>query len=204
MDRQITAERAWLIPYLISEKLHDFSMDTLAQLSRAQIYRLMSEPKPLHRFVDTMSGLLHAGIQRIAKQYRSNAAKLWEGRPSSAEVVYRFLEFDGAGSKIAQTHGFANILTRDFKIEFADYFSIDISADRQVCRVFGRLGLCPEAASTEQVIYKARALHPAFPGIMDLPCWEIGRTWCKAQSPDCPACYMQELCPTRDARSLVR
>ena len=194
MGRQITAERAWLIPHMISERLGDFSIERLAQLSRAEIKGLMSDPKPLHRFVDTMSGLFHAGVQRITNSYAGNAARIWEGKPSSAAVVYRFLEFDGAGPKIATMA--ANILARDFKIEFADYVSIDISADRQVRRVFGRLGLCPDQANIEQLIYKARALHPVFPGIMDLPCWEIGRNWCQARNPNCSACYMNELCPT--------
>ena len=177
-------------------------MERLARLSRKEVYNLMAHPEPLHRFVDTMSGLFHAGVQRIADHYTGNAARIWDGTPSSAEVVYRFLEFDGVGPKIA-TMG-ANILARDFKIEFADHFSIDISADRQVRRVFGRLGLCPAEATVEQVIYKARALHPVFPGIMDLPSWEIGRNWCRVQNPDCPACYMNDLCPTSNAPSSLQ
>lgn len=147
--------------------------------------------------VSQSTSLRDSGVQRIASHYAGNAALIWAGCPSSAEVVYRFLEFDGVGAKIATMA--ANILARDFKIEFADHFAIDISADRQVRRVFGRLGLCPPEASVEQVIYKARALHPVFPGIMDLPCWEIGRKWCRAQNPDCSACYMNELCPTASA-----
>jgi hypothetical protein len=47
----------------------------------------------------------------------------------------------------------ANILAREFKISFADYFSIDISADVHVRRVFARLGLCTADATVEQVIY---------------------------------------------------
>ena len=43
-------------------------------------------------------------------------------------MVYRFLEFNGVGPKIASMA--ANILAREFKIPFADYFSIDISAER--------------------------------------------------------------------------
>jgi endonuclease III len=90
----------------------------------------------------------------------------------------------------------ANILAREFKIPFADYFSIDISADIHVRRVFARLGLCAADASAEQVIYRAKALYPEFPGMMDLPCWEIGRNWCKSRGPECASCYMSDLCPT--------
>jgi len=193
MDRQIKAEKAWLIPYRISEKIGEFSIEVLSALSRADVNRLMTEPEPLHRFVDTMTDHFHSAVQRIKNNYAGVAARIWTGRPPSAEVVYRFLEFDGVGPKIGSMA--ANILARDFKIPFADYFSIDISADVHVRRVFGRLGLCAPDASTEQVIYKAKALHPEFPGIMDLPCWEIGRSWCKPRTPECSGCYMNDLCP---------
>jgi len=200
MDRQIKTEKAWVIPYRISERLmseqlgNDFSMETLSKLSEADINRLMSQPEPLHIFVKKMSGIFYSAVQLISNKYAGNAARIWLDRPSSAEVVYRFLEFAGVGPKIASMA--ANILAWGFKIPFADYFSVDISADVHVRRVFARLGLCPENAKVEQVIYKARALHPEFPGIMDGPCWDIGRYWCKPKDPQCQNCYMNDLCPT--------
>jgi len=150
----------------------------------------MSQPTPLDRFVETMSDFFHSAVELISKKYAGDADRIWLGNPSSAEVVYRFLEFRGVGPKIASMA--ANILARDFRIPFADHFSIDISADVHVRRVFARLGLCPSNATTEQVIYKARALHPEFPGMMDLPFWEIGRNWCKASAPQCDNCYMND------------
>ncbi len=192
MDRQIKAERAWLIPYRISEKLVDFSMQMLSGLSKEDVNHLMKEPEPLHRFVDTMANQFHSAVQWINDNYGGDASRIWAKEPSSAEVVYRFLEFNGVGPKIGSMA--ANILARDFKIPFSDYYSIDISADVHVRRVFHRLGLCAANATVEQVIYKARALYPDFPGMMDLPCWEIGRTWCKPRDPVCSACYMNDLC----------
>jgi len=194
MDRQIKAEKAWMIPYRISEKIGGFSMEALNALSRADVNRLMTEPQPLHRFVGTMTDHFHSAVKRIKNNYAGEAARIWTGRPSSAEVVYRFLEFDGVGPKIGSMA--ANILAREFKIPFADYFSIDISADVHVRRVFARLGLCAADATVEQVIYKARALHPEFPGMMDLPSWEIGRNWCESRGPECNGCYMKDLCLT--------
>lgn len=122
---------------------------------------------------------------------RHARARIWKDRPTSAEVVYRFLEFDGIDPKIASMA--VNILARDFKIRFADYYAIDISADVHVRRVFGRLGLCPPDAKIEQIIYKAGALYPKFPGIMDLACWEIGRNWCRRGKPACGGCYMNSV-----------
>jgi uncharacterized HhH-GPD family protein len=194
MDRQIKAERAWLIPYRISQKIGEFSMQRLSEISRQEVNRLMKEPEPLHRFVDTMADHFHSAVQRIKNVYEGDASLIWEGEPSSAEVVYRFLEFDGVGPKIGSMA--ANILAREFKIPFSDHYSIDISADVHVRRVFSRLGLCSVNVTVEQVIYKARALYPEFPGMMDLPCWEIGRNWCKSRGPICSDCYMNDLCPT--------
>ncbi len=194
MDRQIKAERAWVAPYRLSERLGTFEFDSLTRLSLNDIKRLMSEPEPLHRFVDTMSVALHAGIQRITDDYRGVASRIWAGAPPSAEVVYRFLQFRGIGPKIATMT--ANILARDFKIRFSDHYSIDISADVHVKRVFGRLGLCAPDATVEQVVYRARALYPEFPGIMDLACWEIGRQWCGSRRRQCGACSMRDVCPS--------
>jgi len=98
---------------------------------------------------------------------------IWANRPASAEVIYRFLEFRGVGPKIATMA--ANGLARHLKIPFSDYFSIDVSADVHVRRVFARLGLTGRGDTIEAVIYRARVLHPEFPGLLDLPAWEIGR-----------------------------
>jgi endonuclease III len=194
MDRQIKAERAWIIPHKFSQQLSGFSMQILKQLSLEDVKRPMSNPEPLHRFIGKMGEVFFSAVQRISKQYLDDASRIWSGSPSSAEVVYRFLEFDGVGPKIATMA--SNILARDFKISFSDHYSIDISADVHIRRVFARLGLSAPDDSTEQVIYRARALHPEFPGIMDLPCWEIGRNWCKARKPECTGCYLNDLCPT--------
>ena len=200
MDRQVKSEKAWLIPYRISEKIGGFSMQALARLSRADVKHLMTKPEPLHRF-DKMSDYFYSAVQRINSNYAGDAARVWKGKPSSAEVIYRFLGFDGIGPKIGNMA--VNSLARDFKIPFADYFSIDISADVHVRRVFARLGLCDVDATVEQVVYKAKALHPEFPGMMDLPCWEIGRNWCKSRSPECNGCYMKDLCPTATGKKCL-
>jgi len=118
---------------------------------------------------------------------------IWSKKPSSAEVVYEFLQFDGVGPKIATM--VANILTRELKIPFSDYYSIDISADAHVRRVFYRLGLIEKGASVEKIIYKARALNPEFPGLIDLPLWEIGRNWCRPKVALCNKCYLRDFCP---------
>lgn len=191
MDRQIKAERAWIIPFRFKQKLGDFSFDTLTSLSEDEITDLMTKPKSLHWLAEEMSHNFYLAIKLIEKRYSGNASLIWANKPSSAEVVYRFLEFRGIGPKIATMA--TNILAREFKIEFSDYYSIDISADALVKRVFKRLGLVSKKDGNT-VIYKARALNPKFPGLLDYPTWKLGREWCKPQNPDCNNCKMRNLC----------
>src|SRR5690554_7296394 len=72
----------------------------------------------------------------------------WRGNPSSAAVVYRFLQFDGVGPKIATMA--TNILARDFKIPMSDYYSVDISTDVHILRVLRRSGRSEEHTSELQ------------------------------------------------------
>ncbi len=196
MDRGEKWQRAWQVPYEISRRISDFSISTLSALSLDQLTDFMSQPKNLHRYHKKMSEVFYRAVQRIVNEYDGHAERIWTGRPSSAEVVYRFLQFEGAGPKIATMA--ANILAVEYRIEFSDYYSIDISVDEHVFRVFGRLGLCRQNASNEEVIYKARALSPDFPGRLDGPCWHIGRNWCTVDESKrkCGSCRMSDLCPS--------
>jgi endonuclease III len=194
MDRQGDWKRAWQVPYKISQKLGEFSIITLSRLSLEHITELMSQPEKLVFRFNVMSEVLYSAIQRINDEYGGDASRIWTGKPPSAEVVYRFLQFKGAGPKIATMA--TNILARNYKIEFSDYYSVDISVDVHVFRVFEHLGLCRHQASNDEVIYKARALYPEYPGILDLPCWTIGHNWCTELNKKCGLCYMRHLCPS--------
>lgn len=200
-DRQVKAETAWRIPYELSQRLGGFSFDLLHGMSRVQLRKVFSKPSKLHRFPHQMSEYVYDSIQLIGNRYQGNAANIWKGRPPSAEVVLRFLGFRGVGQKIATMA--TNILVRHFKVEFSDYSSVDVSVDVHLRRVFTRLGLISEGASQEEVILRARAIHPVFPGLMDLPAWEIGRTWCRPSNPRCGECYMLEVCPSAKKRGIT-
>lgn len=194
MNRQWQAEKCWLVPYRFQERFGSFEFGKLATLSLEEVTSLFIQSPPLHRMKGIMAEIFHFAIQRIKEQYLGKASLIWRGRPSSAAIVRRFLEFKGAGPKIATMA--ANILVRDFKIPVSDKYSVDISPDGQVRRVFERLGLIRKDASNEEIVYTARELHPAYPGVFDLAAWEIGRKWCHPRSPECSKCYLQQHCPT--------
>ncbi len=106
----------------------------------------------LHRFNDTMAEVFYSAIQDIKVKYNGDASRIWSNNPSSAKVVYEFLQFKGSGKKIATMA--ANILARQFKIPFSDYYSIDISPDVHILRVMRRTGLVDSNADLDSIIYK--------------------------------------------------
>ena len=192
MDRQIKAERAWLIPYFISQEIGSFKFKKLVRLDLNYLKEIFKK-RSLHRFNDTMAENFYSAIELIHRKYQDDASRIWENNPKSATIVRRFLEFKGVGVKISTMA--TNILAREFKILMQDRICIDISPDVQVKRVFTRLGFISKDASNDELIYCARELHPEYPGIFDFSAWEIGREWCRPNNPDCKNCYLNQFCP---------
>lgn len=201
MVRQIKAERAWSIPSQIQKIIGSFEIDDLMKVS-ADEYKNIFSKYSLHRFYDTMAEVFYAGVHDISERFDGDASQIWSNYPSSAKVVYEFLLFKGSGPKIATMA--ANILARDFKIPFSDYFSIDISPDVHIMRVMHRTGLVSPEADIDAVVYKARELNPEYPGIIDCSCWEIGREWCRPNNPNCQECIIRSECKKIIERSKIK
>ena len=191
MDRQIKSERAWMIPVRIRKMLGTFEIKDLETIS-LDYYIEMFANNSFHRFNSLMAKTFYNAVHHIVREYDGDASKIWSGTPSSAAVVYRFLQFDGYGLKIATMA--TNLLARQLKVPLSDYYSIDISPDVHIFRVLARCGLIESKATVDSVIYKAREINPEFPGVIDFSCWEIGRTWCKPEAPNCAECILATAC----------
>jgi len=192
MDRVIEAEQAWGIPYELQLRLGSFELPFLLKLSEQDLEQAMKQPTSLHWLNNVMPKNMYRAIHRISDQYDGDARAIWAGRPPSATVVGRFLEFDGIGPKIASTA--VNILTRDLHVEFANRSGIDIGADTQVRRVLSRMGFVPEDASNEDIIERARGMYPEYPGVFDLVLWDTGRSVCRPKDPACARCEWAAQC----------
>lgn len=194
MDKQIKAERAWRIPYLICEKMcgGDFSFTPLTQLSIADVTAFFQD-NSLHRFNVDMAKVFVRAVARIKEVYNGDASKIWVGENSSAEIIYRFLCFEGCGIKIASMA--TNLLHRIFDVKYTDYSALDISPDIHIRRVLYRLGFVENMDDINAIIYRARSISPAYPGLLDKCCWEVGRNNCHATSPKCEECVLCSFCP---------
>ena len=206
MDRQIRAERVWIIPYLIYKKLGNrFDINELYGMSKDDFDKLFQDISG-HRFKSAMAEYFMKAVKRLHDVYGGDASRIWNDNPSSATLICRFLEFNGAGRKIATMA--ANILYRQFKIKLKDTHCIDVSPDIHIQRVFYRLGLVDQKYADkdnkknelnidiDQVIYAARDLNPKYPGLVDYTCWDIGRNFC-AKDPKkakCDECHLSREC----------
>ena len=198
MDTLVDADAAWAIPYKVKQRLGSFDICKLRD-QPVELYEAMfKDGKKWHRFPEQKAKVFYYGVKTICDSdlMNGNAAKIWSNRPSSKEVVLRFLDFYGCGFKVANMA--ANILRSYFGVEFDDYSFIDIAPDVHTMRVFKRLGLTPNIDNDEiskiYTICKAGELHPEFPGVVDGLCWEVGRKYCSKQNPKCTQCRFNEFC----------
>lgn len=193
MDRQIPAERAWNIPYIISKECGGERFENFLSLN-SDVLNSIFFKKRLHWFNKQMASYFHKAVQIIHTEYRDNAANIWlVGQPSCKEVIKRFDKFPGIGQKISTMA--TNILVRDFKVPIRDVHEIDISVDAQIKKVFKRMGIVPANASNQIIIEVARKIYPKYPGIADSVIWEIGRDWCKIDLSECHKCFLNDYCP---------
>lgn len=192
MDSMINAEEAWLIPYKVSRQIGGFKFSKLSKLNEEKIKYIFKKIN-VPRFWKDKAYYFYKAIQKIKNEYNEDVSKIWKNNQTSCAVVNNFLEFEGVGRKIATMS--ANILARDFKIKMKNLHCIDVSPDRQVKRVFERIGFMPKNASDDELMYCTRELNPEYPGIFDLAAWEIGRKHCHPQNPDCPKCDLNKYCP---------
>jgi hypothetical protein len=172
MDRQIRAGRAWAIPYRVGKEIGGLEFHNFAEINSSRFKEIFKR-LGLHRFNEKMAGYFYSAVQDIHMKYSDNASQIWAGKPKSALVIRRFLEFGGVGIKIANMA--TNILARDFKILMLDFSSIDIAPDVQVKKFFIENKLLRKGASNEELIYRAREIYPEYPGILDIMAWEKGR-----------------------------
>lgn len=191
MDQQVKAEKAWEIPIKIAKCINSYEFVDFAKLTLEDCKVIFSKNK-LHRFNDRQAKYFYEAIQKIKNEYQSYAANIWKDNPKSATLVLRFIEFEGVGIKIATMA--ANILVRQFKIKVEDKYSIDISPDVHIRKIFYRMGLINNRKNTEEIIYKARELNPDFPGIIDLATWKVGREYCFEKNPNCLECPIRQDC----------
>jgi uncharacterized HhH-GPD family protein len=196
-DQNVPAERAWIAPFILKERLGHLDPLKIAHADVAVREAVQQVPK-LHRYVDKMPRWIVRAAQRVVDRYDGDASMIWSDNPTADVLQRRFDDFVGIGQKKAAMA--VEILERDLGVPVRNMDSSDIAYDIHIRRVFLRTRLA-ERDDRDHMIAVARELHPARPGALDLPTWLIGRGWCHPGVPGCAPCPLTEVCPKEIERA---
>lgn len=190
-DYQMPADRAWATPFNLAQRLGGWSVELVAGSESAVASGFLGPPA-IHRFPNQTAGFVVDGARRVIDEYGGDAGSVWSDRPTARELQRRLEAFKGISQKKAAMA--VEILYAQLGVEIAEMWGSDIAYDVHVRRVMLRTGLAAKDTVTHMV-QRARDLHPERPGALDLPMWEIGRTWCHKTAPECDACILSPVCP---------
>ncbi|MGI9666251.1 MAG: hypothetical protein ACR2N2_04000, partial [Acidimicrobiia bacterium] len=190
-DYQMPADRAWATPKRLADRLGGWSVELVAS-NPQRVRQAFVGPPAIHRFPNQTSGFVIEGARRVIEDYGGQAGAIWGDVPTATELQTRLRAFKGISQKKAAMA--VEILYAQLGVEIAEMSGSDIAYDVHVRRVMLRTGLA-ERDDVNHMVERARELHPERPGALDLPMWEIGRTWCHKTDPECDACVIGHICP---------
>lgn len=196
-DQNVPAERAWIAPFILSERLGHLDPQIIAHADGAVRNAVQQVPK-LHRYVNKMPRWIVRAAQRVVDLYDGDASAIWSDNPAADVLQNRFDDFLRISQKKAAMA--VEILERDLGVPVRKLERTEIAYDVHIRRVF----LCTRLAERDDrghMIEVARQLHPARPGALDLPTWLIGKGWCHASVPDCAPCPLTEVRPKEIERA---
>jgi uncharacterized HhH-GPD family protein len=191
LDQSMPAERAWLAPATIRDRVGHLDPTRLIEQPAKVRTAFSTVPKP-YRYPRIGAKWVLAAAQVVVDEYGGDASAIWRGRPSASQLRERLEAFKGIGQKKAAMA--VEILARDLKVPIVGPEGSDVAFDIHVRRVFLRARLVSRDRLWD-VISAARALNPEHPAALDLPAWMIGRRWCRPQKPICGQCPIAWACP---------
>ena len=192
-DYQMPAERAWAVPYHLSRRLGGWGIELVAE-NPEQVLAAFIGPPALHRFPTQSARWLVAGARRVIDDYGGEAGAVWSDQPTARELQERLDEFVGISQKKAAMA--VEILNGQLGVDIRELSGSDIAYDVHVRRVMLRTGLA-ERDEVNHMVGAARLANPERPGALDLPMWEIGKTWCHSRRTECNRCVIGDVCPRR-------
>lgn len=189
-NRGMPYQKAWEIPLCIKNK-NMLNAKKLAAMEKLELQRLLESLSIRPRYGCRLGAKTLEDAARLVMAHGGDASAIWRNS-SPRETIRKLRSIYGVGS------GIASMAVRILHDNSEDIFSgheyqIDLKPDVQVMRVFKRTGLTG-IESEAIAVNTARELHPAFPGALDWPAWNIGRNWCFSDGPNCTQCPLDAVC----------
>lgn len=203
-DHMIRWEAAWEAPYHLAQRLGHLDVSRIATMTEEHLGAVLKGKqgeKALHRLWPRLAKNLRAVSEILVRDYGGNAENIWPDNISIVELKRRLSALPGMGPKL--TSMTIRILVEHRGRTFVDWQKADVAVDRHVARVFLRTGLVGDSKKKvysvselhDDVIRAAREAYPRYPAALDYPAFEVGRSYCRAETPSCSACPLREACP---------
>lgn len=121
LDQQIPMERAFVAPYWLTQRMGTTRLDAgaIAGHDPDELGRIFATPPALHRFPGSMAGRTQQLCRVVADQYGGDAAAVWRGVTTGADLVKRLSGLPGFGKQKAQI--FAALLAKQFGVQPAGW-----------------------------------------------------------------------------------
>ena len=102
LDQQVPMEWAFMGPYRLRERLGRLDPAAMAATDPEALTAAFAAKPALHRFPASMAKRAHALACQIVDQYGGDAARIWEGAPSAAQVMANLRALPGFGEEKAK------------------------------------------------------------------------------------------------------
>src|SRR5436190_4981849 len=113
LDQQIPMEKAFSSPYVLKQRLgHDLDAREIATFDPAAFEAIVAKPPALHRFPRANAKRMQELCQVLVERYDGEAANIWTGVDSGAELVRRMGQLPGFGKQKSQI--FVALLAKQF------------------------------------------------------------------------------------------
>jgi uncharacterized HhH-GPD family protein len=104
LDQQMPMERAFAGPHRLATRLGSDDLDPrrIVATDPDRFAALVAQPPAVHRFPGSMAGRIRALAEHVVERYDGDAAALWTGAGTGAELLARLQALPGFGTAKAQ------------------------------------------------------------------------------------------------------
>jgi uncharacterized HhH-GPD family protein len=116
LDQQDKLEKAFGAPYVLAQRLgHEPTAQELADFDPDALIAIFATPPALHRFPKAMAARVQAVCRLLVDEYDGDAAKLWQGVATGAELLKRIAALPGFGKQKSQI--FTALLGKQYGVQ---------------------------------------------------------------------------------------
>jgi uncharacterized HhH-GPD family protein len=102
LDQQFPMERAFAGPAKILDRFGTLDVTALAQADPESFADLCATPPAIHRYGRSMAGRIQALAAVVRDEYAGDAAAIWDGAATGAELLARLKALPGFGDQKAR------------------------------------------------------------------------------------------------------